>query len=187
MVKHLAAGSARGARAKKSGARAEGTRHEQKLDGSETDGREDFGILLGLAFNAFATELRSAVGAAGFPDVPKSFGYVARNIAKTPLTLTELAARLGITSPGALKIVQEMEATGYLERIADPNDARAKRHQLKKRGYAALAAARAFHQQFEADLANHIGNKKVTALREALVDLVSRHEAERHPLAIRPM
>lgn len=168
MVKHLATTSASG-------------------DGDETNDREDFGILLGLAFNAFATELRAAVAAAGFADVPSSFGYVARNIARTPLTLTELAARLGITSPGALKIVQEMEATGYLERIADPTDARAKRHRLTKRGRAALAAARAFHRDFESNLAKQIGDKKVKAFREALVDLVSRHETDKRPLAIRPM
>src|SRR5262249_9464640 len=105
--------------------------------------------------------------------------------------LTELAARLGITSPGALKIVQEMEATGYLERIADPTDARAKRHRLTKRGRAALAAARAIHRQFETELAKQIGEKKVKALREALVgallDWVTRNETEKQPLAIRPM
>ena len=175
MVNHLSVGRASRRRTKKPG------------EGDETDARRDFGILLGLAYNAFATELRAAVAAAGFADVPKSFGYVARNIAQTPLTLTELAGRLGITSPGALKIVQEMVATGYLERVADPNDARAKRHRLTKRGYAALAAARAFHRQFEADLGKRIGQKNVKALREALVDLVSRHEAERDPLTIRPM
>src|SRR5262247_1022763 len=131
-----------------------------------SDDRQDFGILLGLAFNAFATDLRAALATAGFVDLPSSFGYVARNIARTPLTLTELAARLGITSPGALKIVQEMEATGYLERIPDENDARAKRHRLTKRGRAALAAARGFHRQFETDLAKQIGDKKVKALRE---------------------
>lgn len=156
-------------------------------DESARDDREDFGILLGLAFNAFATDLRAAVAAAGFADVPSSFGYVARNIAATPLTLTELAARLGITSPGALKIVQEMEATGYLERIADPNDARAKRHRLTKRGRAALAAARRFHRDFEKALAEQLGERKVKALREALDAIGDRHETDKQPLAIRPM
>lgn len=151
------------------------------------DDREDFGILLGLAFSAFATELRTALAEAGFEQLPKSFGYVARNIAREPLTLAELAARLGMTSPGALKIVQEMETAGYLERATDPSDARAKRHRLTEQGRAALAAARAFHRRFERDLASRIGATKAKAFREALVDLVARYERTATPLAIRPM
>jgi DNA-binding MarR family transcriptional regulator len=151
------------------------------------DQRADFGILLGLAFNAFATQLREHLEEEGFAPLPKSFGYVARNIAETPLTLTELAARLAITSPGALKIVQEMESTGYLERVADAHDARAKRHRLTKRGQEALAAARAFHRKFEVDLARRVGASKVDALRQALLYVVEHHEAEGSLLAIRPM
>jgi len=153
----------------------------------EREDREDFGILLGLAFNAFATELRAFLAEAGFEKVPKSFGYVARNIRGAHLTLTELAERLAMTSPGALKIVQEMESTGYLERFADPADGRVKRHRLTKRGESALRAARSFHEDFEAGLAKRVGKQKAKALREALVDLVRSHEQSQKPLVIRPM
>jgi DNA-binding MarR family transcriptional regulator len=147
----------------------------------------DLGILLALAFSVFATELRGDVAEAGYDDLHRSFGYVARNIVDAPLTLTELASRLGITSPGALKIVQQMEDTGCLERIPDPADARAKRLRLTKRGRAALAAARAFHARFEADLVERHGARKVQAVREVLGEIVARHDTGRTPLALRPM
>ena len=147
----------------------------------------DLGILLALAFSAFATELRESLASSGYDDLHRSFGYVARNIAEAPLTLTELADRLGITSPGALKIVEQMAAQGQLERIPDPNDARAKRLRLTRKGRAALAAARAFHHRFERDLIERHGLEKVQALRELLGDFVARHEAEGAPLALRPM
>lgn len=168
MVKHIAREPAEG----------------QAIPGEETD----LGILLALAFASFATELRASLAAAGYDDLHRSFGYVARNLAETPLTLTELAERLGITSPGALKIVQQMEDTGYLERIPDPDDARAKRLRLTRRGRAALTAARSFHARFERDLAERLGARKVQALRDVLADVVARHEAEGGaPVALRPM
>ncbi len=152
------------------------------------DEEDDLGILLALAFSAFATELRASLAAQGYDDLHRSFGYVARNLAASPLTLSELADRLGITSPGALKIVQQMEDTGYLERVPDPTDARAKHLRLTRRGRAALAAARGFHERFERELADRLGARKVQALREVLGDIVARHEAVGGaPVALRPM
>jgi DNA-binding MarR family transcriptional regulator len=151
------------------------------------DERMDFGILVALAFSAFVSELRASLAELGYADIHRSFGYVARNIDDGQLTLTELADRLGITSPGALKIVQQMEATGYVERASDPDDARAKRIWLTKRGRAALAAARGFHRRFEEGLVARHGERKVRALREVLGTLVSEHEASGDDLALRPM
>lgn len=155
----------------------------------ELESREaDLGITLALAFAAFATELRASLAGEGYDDLHRSFGYVARNLDEAPLTLSGLAARLGITSPGALKIVQQMEDAGYLERAPDPADGRAKHLRLTKRGRAALAAARSFHARFERDLVERLGARKVQALREVLGDIVARHEAEgRAPVALRPM
>jgi DNA-binding MarR family transcriptional regulator len=147
----------------------------------------DLGILLALAYSAFVAELRESLVKSGYDDLSPSFGYVARNLADAPLTLTELADRLGITSPGALKIVQQMEGSGHLERIPDPTDARAKRLRLTRRGRAALAAARAFHERFERDLSERVGTTKAHALREVLGEIVTRHEAQWAPIALRPM
>lgn len=149
--------------------------------------RTDLGILLALAYSAFATELRAFVKQAGYEDIHPSFGYVARNLDASPLTLTELAERLDITAPGALKIVQAMEDTGYLERRDDPNDARAKRLYLTKRGDAALATARSFHAQFESKLAKRLSATDVKTLRAVLEDIVTTHEASSSPLTLRQM
>ena len=160
----------------------------ERARGQASGDEPDLGILLALAFSAFATELRASMAAAGYDDLHRSFGYVARNLAETPLTLSELAQRLDITSPGALKIVQHMEDAGYLERVPDPADARAKHLRLTRRGRSALAAAREFHARFERELAERFGSKKLQALREVLGDMVARHESEGGaPVALRPM
>ena len=145
------------------------------------------GILLALAYSAFVMELRESLARAGYDDLHASFGYVARNLVDEPLTVTGLAERLGVTAPGALKIVRQMEERGYLESAPDADDARAKRLCLTPRGRAALAAARAFHHRFERDLGVRFGRGKAATLRRVLEEIVRRQEVEGAPLALRPM
>jgi DNA-binding MarR family transcriptional regulator len=147
----------------------------------------DFGILLGQAYIAFVDELRAHLASSGFEELNRSFGYVARALATESLSLRELAEHLGITSQGALKIVDDMEENQYLERLPDRDDGRAKRLRLTKRGRAALAAARTFHARFEADLTKRVGAQQARALRAALTELVRHRELEGAPVVLRPM
>ncbi len=147
----------------------------------------DFGVLLALAYGTFVEEMREHLAAVGHDGLHRSFGYVARAVAVSPLTLSELATRLGMTSPGALKIVDDMEASGHVERVADGIDRRAKRIRLTKKGAAALAAARAFHQSYEAALAARIGERRASACRAVLEDVVERGEAAGRTIGLRPM
>jgi DNA-binding MarR family transcriptional regulator len=150
-------------------------------------GPADFGILLALAYGAFVDQLRAALAAAGFDHLNRSFGYVARALAAEPLSLRELAGRLDMTSQGALKIVDDMAANGYLERSPDPADRRGVRLRLTARGERALAAARAFHRRFEARLGRRLGARKVAALRAALTSLVEQGERAGAAAALRPL
>jgi DNA-binding MarR family transcriptional regulator len=122
----------------------------------------DIGILLGLAYGAFVDEMHADLAARGFDDLGRSYGYVFRVLADGDRSLSELAALLEMTLPGAGKIVDEMEGRGYVERHPDAADRRVKRLRLSTRGRAALRAARAFHRRFERRLPDG------SALRAAL-------------------
>jgi DNA-binding MarR family transcriptional regulator len=137
-------------------------------------GDHDFGILLGLAYQRFVDELRAHLASAGVTDVGGSFGYVLRALDQQPLTTSQLAARLAITSQGAAKIVDDMVASGYVERRPDPGDGRQKQLFLGARGAAVLAAARRFHRDFEQDLAGELGARRARELRAALTRIVER-------------
>jgi MarR family transcriptional regulator for hemolysin len=146
----------------------------------------DFGILLGLAYQHFVLELNRHLAERGFASIGPSYGYVFRALGAERRTTAQLAAQLGITSQGMAKIVEDMEATGYVERHADPADARLKLLDLTPRGRAALAAARKFHHDFEARLSSLVGPRKVSTTREVLTALVGAALAEDLTRTLRP-
>ena len=147
----------------------------------------DFGIVLALAYSAFVDEMRADLAASGHDNLHRSFGYVARVLGEGSLTLRELAERLAISSPGALKIVNEMEREGHLERLADEADGRAKQLRLTRRGKTALAAAREFHDRFEARLVARVGARKAVHCREVLEAIILERTLAGAPPALRPM
>lgn len=149
--------------------------------------REDFGVLLARAYVVFVDELRTAMAEAGYDDLHPSFGYVVRAVAERPLTLRELADRLGITSQGALKIVDDLETRGYLHRQPDPVDGRARRLHLSPRGQAALAEARKFHRRFEREVSKRTGRDLAEQGRRLLEDIVRSREEDGRAAALRPV
>src|SRR3954453_22762487 len=131
----------------------------------------DLGILLGLAYGNFVAEMRDSLAADGFDDLHRSFGYVARLRDGQEANIREIAELLGLTSQGAVKVVDEMQAAGYMRRVNDPADGRVRRVQLTEGGNAALAAARAFHARFETELAERVGPRKAAAFRSILTEI----------------
>lgn len=146
----------------------------------------DIGILLNVAFGKFKRDLHRHLADEGFADLGPSFGYVFRLLARTPCNLQSVSATLGITSQGALKIINDMVEKGYVTRRDDPADGRVKRLELTDRATAAMAQAARFHRQFERDLAARVGKEPVAALRLALEAI--HGDASREGLAeIRPI
>jgi DNA-binding MarR family transcriptional regulator len=141
----------------------------------------DIGILLGLAYAGFVDELRADLAARGFADLGPSYGYVFRVLGDGERSLSELAGLLGMTLPGAGKIVDEMEARGYVERHPDASDRRVKQLRLSPRGRAALKAAQAFHRRFERRLPDG------PALRAALEGIATDAGGEPAPRYVRPL
>ena len=131
----------------------------------------DLGVLLTLALEVFKERLHAHLARAGYDDLGPSFGFVFRSLADRPLSLVELAARLQISSQGALKIVTEMEGRGYVERQDDPTDRRVRRLALTSRGRSALREARRLHAAVEQELTDTLGKERITNARTVLETL----------------
>ncbi|NKI70239.1 MarR family transcriptional regulator [Collimonas pratensis] len=138
----------------------------------------DFGILLNVAFGAFKVQLHNRLAKKGFDDLGSSFGYVFRLLEARPQNLRQIAAGLGITPQGALKVINDMVAKGYVERHDEPGDGRIKRLTLTPRASKAMAEAHRFHVQFERDLAAKVGENHVATMRLILEDIFACASAD---------
>lgn len=131
------------------------------------------GSLLRLSHQALITEVMRGIADGGFPDLQQH-----HMAAMTPLwdrpegaRSTDLAALARITRQSMGVIIDQVEELGYVERVDDPDDRRAKRVRLTKRGRDAGRIARTHVRRVEADWAKRIGADRLAALRQTLTDL----------------
>jgi DNA-binding MarR family transcriptional regulator len=147
----------------------------------------DFGILVGLAYHSFVEELHAEFARRGFPITGASVGVMLRTLDQGAFNATQLGEKLGITTQGAAKVIDEMVAVGYVERRPDPADKRAKTLHLAERGKEALGLARGFHHEYEQRLTEQFGPEKMTALREILDHMINSPESTDYAKLYRPL
>jgi DNA-binding MarR family transcriptional regulator len=135
----------------------------------------DFALLVVGASRPVAERLNAAVAAAGVDDMRAPYGFVIRALARAPLGLTELAEYLGVTKQAAIKVVDEMEARGFLIREPHPQDRRAKVLVLTEQGQRVRQAALAESRRMEDELRAELGDADVDAFRRVLVRFAERH------------
>jgi DNA-binding MarR family transcriptional regulator len=127
-------------------------------------------LFAGLALNERVTE---RLHAAGFADVRFSHGFVFQHLVPGPLPVGALARRMGVSQQAASKAAGELERLGYVERVADPEDARVRRLALSERGRAAVAAGREAREAVADELAEALGSRRAATLRRALLDALA--------------
>jgi DNA-binding MarR family transcriptional regulator len=135
----------------------------------------DFALLVVGASRPVAERLNAAVAAAGIDDMRTPYGFVIRALAREPLGLTELSDYLGVTKQAAIKVVDEMEARGFLVREPHPLDRRAKVLVLTAKGLRVREAALAESGRMEAELRDSLGDLDVDAMRRVLIRFADRH------------
>lgn len=87
--------------------------------------------------------------------------------------ITELAERAQITKQSMGALVDHLEACGYVERLPDPSDGRAKIVRLTARGWELDNAAREIVRQTEEEWAAQLGNDRMAQLKQTLQDLIA--------------
>jgi DNA-binding MarR family transcriptional regulator len=90
------------------------------------------------------------------------------NIDPDGTRLTDLAERAFMTKQSVGEVVSDLEQRGYVERVPDPSDGRAKIIRLTDRGRDAMAIGRELIDEIEQDWAERYGADRVAALRDAL-------------------
>lgn len=129
------------------------------------------GLLLFLPYRAMERRVLHAVHAAGFADVTPAQARVFQRIGPRGTRLTDLAEQALITKQSAGALVDQLERAGYVERVPDPTDARARLVRVAARGERVLPVAAAAVAEVEREWVAHLGVRRTGALREALVRL----------------
>src|SRR4030095_13499679 len=101
----------------------------------------NLGLLLFIPYRAMEKRVFEALSAAGFDDFTPAQARVFQRIAPGGSRLTDLAEQAQITKQSAGFLVDQLERAGYVERVPDPADARARLVRIARRGREAMAIA----------------------------------------------
>src|SRR5687768_12802194 len=96
-------------------------------------------------------ELHDRLGTLGYAEVRPSHGCVFGNMRPHGVRLTDIAERARITKQSVGEIVTNLEELGYVERVPDPEDKRAKLVRLTKHGQEVQDAALRIFGDIEAE------------------------------------
>jgi DNA-binding MarR family transcriptional regulator len=121
--------------------------------------------------------LRTAFAAAGLDGIRP-----AQSVALVPLTAgglhaSDLADRLRVSRQAVAQAVAALERNGYVNRVADPADARARIIELTPRGRHALRVMRSSAMDLEKRWLQILGQRRLTELRKTLAMLLSAETA----------
>lgn len=133
------------------------------------DRAPDLPSLLLAAQRAVAAELTASMAARGYDDVRPGHGAVFLWIdRRTGTRLGELARRAGVTKQSMMQAVDDLQARGYVRRVADPADARATVVELTAEGRRCATEFRRAMQVLETRIRRRLGDRTDQALRAAL-------------------
>lgn len=131
----------------------------------------NLGLLLLIPYRSMEARVFAALAAAGFDDFTPAQARVFQRIAPTGSRLTDLAEQAQITKQSAGFLVDQLARAGYVERVPDPTDARARLVRIAPRGARAVPVAAAIVAEVEAEWTAHLGADRADRLREILTDL----------------
>jgi DNA-binding MarR family transcriptional regulator len=138
----------------------------------------DLGRLLLEGHRAMATELVALLVERGYPDIRAGHAAVFLHIdCRAGTRLTELARRAHMTKQGMMLVVDDLEGRGYVRRVSDPEDGRAKVVKLTAHGRRCAAESRRAAQALETQTRRLLGDRRYETLRETLEEVAATRGA----------
>lgn len=129
------------------------------------------GVLMFVAVRHVETRVMAALQEQGYADITLAQARVAARIADEGSRLTDLAAAAQVTKQTAGVMVDQLEQAGYVERVPDPRDARAKLVRFAPRGREVIAAARVVEEEIRQEWEQHLGVARMEELCASLTKL----------------
>jgi len=139
---------------------------------SNTNSDRSAVMLFSDVFDALVAEMHEGLPSQGFDDIRPSHSVgVLRTIDPDGTRPGELARRAGVTPQAMAEFVRYLEGRGYVERVPDPDDGRARLVRLTPKGRKAAEAAHVVFDGIEERWKRTLGAQRYKQLKEMLTDL----------------
>src|SRR5215217_4862963 len=139
-----------------------------------------FSQLLRRPYEALLMRLHTELDAAGYADSYPSWGTnIFHYLREGGLRLTELAERTHTTKQALRYTINQLEAAGYVERVPDPTDARAKIIRLTERGWKLRRVGDEIIASLEEECVRQLGEERMRQFEALMKDVSSVLEENR--------
>ena len=132
---------------------------------------ENLAILLREPFRAGTELLHRRFAERGHPEVRPPHGNVMQFLDDGGTRVSVLSERAQMTKQSMAELVAHLERLGYVERVPDPSDRRARLVRATPRGQELYAIARDVVAEIEAEWTRRLGKAKMRQLRRLLEEL----------------
>ena len=136
--------------------------------GDDTPRELPTGLLMFLAHRWAEDRVFEALAAAGHGAITRAQGRLLAGLDERGTRLTTLAERARVSKQTALALVDRLVETGYVVRVPDPADGRARLVRLTALGESLVPHARAAEAEVEAAWREALGAEAMAALRASL-------------------
>jgi len=142
------------------------------VDGAPADdGPLNIGLLCFIVQRAMEDRVLADIAAAGFDDVTIAQARVLARVSSKGTRITELAERARVSKQTVTFMVDQLERAGYVRRVPDPSDARARLVVFADRGLAAQQVARRTEAVVQEGWTRHLGRRATARLHQILTQL----------------
>ena len=136
-----------------------------------TAGRErppNLAVLMREAFVALNDVVIARLTERGHAEVRSAHGAVFQYLDDTGTTVSVLANRAQMTKQAMAELVRHLETHGYVTRVPDPDDRRAKLVTPTARGHEVITIAQELVPELEGRVSRVLGADRMQALRDDL-------------------
>ena len=131
----------------------------------------DLGVALFIPYRYMEDRIFRAIQDAGFDDWTLAQVRVFQRLAPGGSRLTDLADQAQMTKQSAGVLVDQLERLGYVRRVPDPTDGRARLIVIEERGRRAAEVAMATSTEILAEWKAFLGTRNFTLLHQILDQL----------------
>jgi len=131
----------------------------------------NIGLLLFIPYRWLENRVFAALAEAGYTDLTTAQMKLMQRIGPSGTRLTELAEQAQVTKQTAGYLVDHLETGGWVERVPDPTDGRARLVRLTPLAEQAIPIANAAVAEATAAWEAHLGTRQLAQLRRALTSL----------------